>query len=113
MDLEGPILEQAKDIHPLTKGVEEAHQEAVEFVEKNRDIFEQVARGRIQFAPAPPGLDTFAFDLETNTIYVNSKFYESLGLAETQTTFATLHEVIHFLQKKQILAESGGEKVFV
>src|SRR3989338_1667801 len=107
------ITEQKGDASPdKLEIVGNKHQEAVEFVERNRDIFEQVARGRIQFAPAPPGLDTFAFDLETNTIYVNSKFYQSLGLAETQTTFATLHEIIHFLQKKQILAESGGEKVF-
>ena len=115
MGIEDIITKQKDDTSPVEGQVgvsDEDHKEAIEFVERNRDIFEQVARGRIQFAPAPPGLDTFAFDLETNTIYVNSKFYQSLGLAETQTTFATLHEIIHFLQKKQILAESGGEKVF-
>lgn len=89
-----------------------AHQEAVEFVEKHRALLEQYARGRIKIEPAPPGLDTFAFNLENNIIYVNSKFYKGFGLPEEGTYFATLHELEHFFEKKQILSEKGGEKIF-
>ncbi len=91
---------------------EESHAEAIEFVEKNRDFFEHYARGKVQFAPAPEGLDTFAFDLKNNTIYLNSKFYKNLGFSDEKTSFATCHEIEHFLEKKQLLSEKGGEKEF-
>lgn len=89
-----------------------AHQEAVDFFEKHRDFFEHYAGGRVKIEPAPAGLDTFAFDFGNNTIYINSKFYEKLGLSEEKTTFATLHEIEHFLEKISLLAESGGERIF-
>lgn len=89
-----------------------AHKEAIEFVEKHRDFLEHYARGKIKFEPAPEGLDTFAFNLETDTIYVNSRFYKKLGFSDEKTSFATLHEAEHFLEKKQILSEEGGERVF-
>ena len=77
-----------------------AHQEALEFVEKYRDFFEHYARGRVKFEPAPAGLDTFAFDLEKDTIYVNSRFYKELEFSDEKTSFAVLHETEHFLEKK-------------
>lgn len=89
-----------------------AHAEAVEFVDKHRDLFEYYARGAVKFEPAPEGLNTFAFDLEKNTIYVSSRFYKELGLSDERTSFATFHEVEHFLEKKQILAERGGDRIF-
>jgi len=95
-----------------TRGEGDAHAEAVAFVEKHRDLFEQYARGKVSFAPAPEGLNTFAFDLKTNTIYINSKFYQSLGLSDEKTSFATLHEIEHFLEKAQLLSEAKGERVF-
>lgn len=88
------------------------HREAVEFVEKHRDFFEHFARGRVKFEPAPEGLDTFAFDLEENTIFLNSRFYKNLGFSGEKTSFATLHEIEHFLEKKEMLGEEGGEKTF-
>jgi len=39
-------------------------------------------------------------------------FYEKLGLSKEKTIFATLHEIEHFLEKIQMLAEDGGEKNF-
>ena len=90
----------------------EAHAEAVAFVEKHRNLFEHYARGALKIEPAPEGLDTFAFNLEKNTIYVNSRFYEELGFSDEKTSFATLHEIEHFLEKKQILSEAGGERAF-
>lgn len=89
-----------------------AHQEAIDFVERHIDFFEHYAGGRVKIEPAPAGLDTFAFDLEKNVIYVNSVFYKKLGLSEEKTTFASLHEIEHFLEKISLLAENGGERIF-
>ncbi len=91
---------------------ENEHAEAVALVEKHRDFFEHYAKGKIKIEPAPKGVPTFAFDLKTNTIYVNSMFYKKLGLSEEKTIFATLHEIEHFMEKLQILSEDGGEKLF-
>ena len=92
--------------------IKDDHAEAIEFVEKNRDLFEHYARGGVKFAPAPEGLNTFAFDLKNNTIYFNSKFYKELGFSDEKTTFATFHEIEHFLEKKQLLSEKNGERDF-
>lgn len=96
---------------PVQKS-ENEHTEAVELVEKHRDFFEHYAKGRIKIEPAPKGIPTFAFNLEQNTIYINSMFYKKLGLSEEKTIFATLHEIEHFIEKLQILSEDGGEKSF-
>lgn len=92
--------------------LENEHAEAVALVEQNRDFFEHYAKGRIKIEPAPKGVPTFAFNLEQNTIYINSMFYKKLGLSGEKTIFATLHEIEHFMEKLQILSEEGGEKVF-
>ena len=60
--------------------VENSHEQAVSFVESHRNILEHYARGGIVIEPAPPSLSMFAFDLEKNTIYINSMFYKELGL---------------------------------
>ncbi len=93
---------------------EESHKEAVEFVEKYRDFYDHYARGKVKFEPAPEGLDTFAFDLESDPpkIYLNSRFYKDRGLSEEKTSFATLHEIEHLLEKMEMLGEEGGEKTF-
>lgn len=91
---------------------ENAHFEAIELAEKHRDFFEHYARGKIKIEPAPEGLQTFAFNLEENTIYVNSMFYKKLGFSEEKTIFGTLHEIEHFMEKLQILSEEGGEMLF-
>jgi hypothetical protein len=91
---------------------ESEHAEAVALVERHRDFFEHYAKGQIKIEPAPAGLKTFAFDLENNTIYINAMFYKKFGFSEQKTIFATLHEIEHFQEKLQILAEEGGERVF-
>ena len=88
------------------------HAEAVEFFEKHRDFLEHYAKGRVNIEPAPKSIPTFAFDLETNTIYINSMFYKKRGFSEEKTLFAVLHEIEHFLEKKGMLAEEGGERQF-
>src|SRR3989344_274871 len=88
------------------------HEEAVAFVESHRDFFEHYARGGVKIEPAPEGLETFAFNLESNTIYISPKFYKDLGLSEGKTLFATLHEIEHFEEKKVMLTEKNGERVF-
>lgn len=92
--------------------VKDDHAEAVALVEKNRDFFEHYAKGKIKIEPAPAGLKTFAFDLEKNTIYLNSLFFQKMGLPEEKTIFATLHEIEHFMEKIQILSEEGGQRTF-
>lgn len=108
--------EERREDPVLTEGVspeqENEHAEAVALVERHRDFFEHYAKGKIKFEPAPKGVKTFAFNLETNTIYISSLFYKKLGLSEEKTVFATLHEAEHFMEKLQILAEDGGEKSF-
>jgi hypothetical protein len=94
------------------KRAEDEHSEAVALVEKHRDFFEHYAKGKIKIEPAPKSIPTFAFNLEQNTIYINSMFYKKLGLSEEKTVFATLHEIEHFMEKLQVLSEDGGEKVF-
>jgi hypothetical protein len=88
------------------------HAEAVEFFEKHRDFLEHYAKGRVNIESAPPNIPTFAFNLETNTIYINSMFYKKRGFSEEKTLFAILHEIEHFLEKKAMLEEEGGEKKF-
>ena len=82
------------------------HAEAVAFVEKHRDFFEHYAKGKVNIKPAPENLNTFAFNLENNDIYINSMFYKKRGLSDEKTVFATLHEIEHFAEKKQLLLET-------
>ncbi len=107
-----PVIEVKRDKNEKEPMERSEHSEAFNFVEENRDFFEHHARGKIKIEPAPESLDTFAFDLKSNTIYINSMFYEKLGFSKERTIFATLHEVEHFLEKIQMLAEEGGEKNF-
>jgi uncharacterized protein YegL len=95
------------------KGGNENKVRAGEFFESHRDIFELYAKGKIKIEPAPPGLDTFAFDLEKGVIYVNDKFYQSkFGLSDEKSAFAVRHEIEHLLEKVQVLKEPGGWQVF-
>jgi hypothetical protein len=114
--MEGSNIIEAKKAQkpekPEEMGGNNEHAEAVALVEKHRDFFEHYAKGKIKIEPAPKEIPTFAFNLETNTIYVNSMFYKKLGLSEEKTVFATLHEIEHFMEKLQILSEEGGEKQF-
>ena len=91
---------------------ESEHAEAVAFVEMHRDFFEHYAKGGVKIEPAPEGLQTFAFDLNKNIIYVNSMFYRKQGFSDEKTLFAICHEIEHFLEKKAMLLEEGGEKKF-
>lgn len=102
----------ASDIQPNPPETQTEHQQALEFFEEHRDFFEHYARGGVKVAPAPEGLDTFAFDLKTNTIYLNSKFYKERGFSDQKTSFATCHEIEHYEEKKQLLSEEKGEKIF-
>ncbi|HMO78501.1 MAG TPA: VWA domain-containing protein [Candidatus Paceibacterota bacterium] len=100
-------------IQKKTKGGDElGHEKALDFFEIHRKLFEQYAGHSIEVEPAPPGFDTFAFNLETNTIYLNSKFYDSLGYPEAGTAFATFHEIEHFREKLALLTEENGARVF-
>lgn len=86
--------------------------EALDFVEKNRDLFEHFARGQIHCKPAPPGLNTFGFDLKSDDLYISPRFYKTRGLSEEQTTFATLHEIEHLLEKRKLISGKNGFRIF-
>ena len=105
------IVRQEGDEDRATESVAE-HQEAVEFVNFHRDLFEHRLRGHAEFKPAPPGLHTFAYDLKEDTIYLNSRFYKSRGFSEEKTAFATMHELEHFKEKLALLKEKDGAKIF-
>ena len=107
-----PIIEAKKGKKEGQMAETGEHAKALAFVEQNRDFFEHHAKGKIKIEPAHEGLDTFAFNLENNTIYINSMFYEKLGFSKEKTIFATLHEIEHFLEKIVMLSEEGGEKNF-
>ncbi len=109
-----PTTSASKGHSSLEKEEKEGeHAEAVALVEKHRDFFEHYAKGKIKIEPAPKGLKTFAFDLEKNTIYVNTTMFKKMfGFTDEKTIFLTLHEIEHFMEKLQILAEDGGEKSF-
>ncbi len=91
---------------------EEGENDAIAFVESHRDLFEHIARGRINCKPAPPGLDTFAFNLETDDLYICPRFHRVRGFSEEGTTFATLHEIGHLKDKVELLSEKEGAKIF-
>ncbi|MBI3255493.1 MAG: VWA domain-containing protein [Candidatus Andersenbacteria bacterium] len=97
---------------PAPQIPESPHGEAMEFVDRHQDFLKQYARGEVNIKPAPPGLDTFAFDLVSNDIYVNSRFYQERELSDEKTLFATLHEVEHFREKAQMVREESGQKTF-
>jgi hypothetical protein len=88
------------------------HNEAITSFESHRLAYEQYAGHSIHIAPAPEDLDTFAFDLKTNTIYLNDKFYSRVTYGELGTAFATFHEIEHFKEKIALLQEKDGAKVF-
>ena len=52
--------------------IESLYEQALLFVEAHRGIFEHYARGAITIEPSPKGLNTFAFNLQTNTIYIHT-----------------------------------------
>jgi uncharacterized protein YegL len=107
------LIHQAKkeEKKPPTEEQVQAHNEALTFVEQNRDLFEHYARGRVHYKAAPPGLDTFAYNLVTDDILISPRFYTDKGLSEEATSFATLHETEHLLEKKQLVSEKGGERM--
>ena len=109
MSKETIILEQGQDPKQETKT---AHAEAMEFFSRHRDFFQHYARGEITVKPAPPDLNTFAFNLENNEIYLNSRFYKEREFSDEETSFATCHEIEHMLEKKRLLAEPNGARVF-
>jgi von Willebrand factor type A domain len=109
MSSEKPTIKKEEPIAPAS---ESGHGRAIDLFEANRDLFQGYAGGAIKVEPARADLNTFAFNLETNTIYLNSKFYEQLGYPEAGTSFATLHEIEHFLEKIAMLSEEGGAAKF-
>ena len=91
---------------------EKDHQEAVDYFNQHRDFFEHYSRGKVKMRPAPPGLNTFACDLTTDELFINSVFLRKKGLSEAKTSFAVLHESEHLEEKRELLKEKDGDKTF-
>lgn len=88
-------------------------EESVGYFDVHKDFFETYARGGVKVEPAPAGLNTFAFDLKKDTIYVNDMFYRTeRGFSDEKTAFAVCHEIEHFLEKKMMINEKGGSEKF-
>lgn len=104
-----PLIFMAK-VPDTSKAAE--HEQAVAHFERHRDLYQQYAGHSITIMPAPSDVDTFAFNLETNTIYLNDKFYTLLAYPEVATAFATFHEIEHFREKLALLKEPNGAVVF-
>lgn len=105
------VLRQTKDDEGTVESAGD-HKEAIEFVNRHRDLFEHYARGQVDFKPAPPDCNTFAYDLEHDTIFINSLFYQKQGFSDEKTAFATLHEIEHFQEKLALVREKGGDSMF-
>lgn len=91
----------------------ERKERSTDYFDTHRDFFEAYARGGVKVEPAPARLDTFAFDLKKDTIYVNDMFYRTeRGFSDEKTAFAVCHEVEHFLEKKAMVKEKGGDEKF-
>lgn len=107
MTKEGPPAE--RDLRQ-----ENEHAEALAFIKDHRDLIEHMGRGKVHVEPAPKGLDTFATDLETGTMYVHGGFYKKHGhdLAGEKTFVAVGHELGHMDERKDMLAEENGSKKF-
>jgi len=106
-------LERPAGETPDTVEVEGEHKEALEYFGRHRDYFDHYNRGKVKARPAPPGLNTFACDLRTNEVYINSVFLRKKGLSEEKTAFAILHEFEHLDEKHDLLKEKGGAEAFV
>ncbi|OGJ02518.1 hypothetical protein A3G06_01265 [Candidatus Nomurabacteria bacterium RIFCSPLOWO2_12_FULL_46_14] len=110
MDKLPKIIPPSPQLNPASEGA--GHEQALDFVESHRDYLDHYARGRVNFQPAPPELDTFAFDLKENIVYINDRFYRRLGFSDEETLFATCHELEHLTEKAEMLTERGGERKF-
>ena len=89
--------------------------EPVEIFQKHQDLFEHYAGYSVHVELSPKGLDTFAFDLEKNTIYLSPRFYVDKFTGEESdrfTVFAILHEIGHFREKLEMLREDKGVENF-
>ncbi len=110
--MESPSFVRAVGVPENVPESKTPHSEAMASFERHRLMYEQYAGYGIQVAPAPSDLDTFAFDLKTNTIYLNDKFYSLVTYGELGTAFATFREIEHFKEKVALLKEQNGAEVF-
>ncbi len=87
----------------------------IDIYESHKNLFERYAGSDIHVELAPPGLDTFAFDLEKNTIYLSPRFYKDRFTSYQSadfTVFAILHEIGHFREKLEMLEGVNGMQDF-
>jgi|SRR3989344_2453049 len=86
---------------------------AEEFFETHKDFLESYAAdSSIEIKPSPPALGTFAIDLEKGVMYAEPKFFTEQGYSPDKAMFATLHEFEHFREKRELLADKNGAKVW-
>ena len=103
--------EQNKPVVPFPE--KERREQIQGFFEEHSDFLRSYAGdSSIKVEPAPPGLNTFAIDLEKGVLYGDPRFFTEKGFSEQKGVFAFLHEFEHFRELRTLLAEKGGDKVW-
>jgi hypothetical protein len=84
-----------------------------DFFETHRDFFAAYAGdSSIRVEKSPPGLGTFAIDLEKGVLYGEPKFFTERGYSEAKAFFAFLHEFEHFRELRDLMKEDGGSEMW-
>jgi hypothetical protein len=106
----------AKDKDPKESAPEVAQTSDAEmqaFFEENADFFRAyIGDDSIRIKPAPPGFTTFGIDLEKGDMYTHPSFFAEQGASQEKVLFPTLHELEHFRELRDLLAEKNGDKVW-
>lgn len=80
-----------------------------EFYERHEDFFISYGSdASINVEPSPAGLGTFAIDLEKGTMFVHPGYFTEHGYSEAKAVNSTLHEIEHFKELRDLLAEPRG-----
>lgn len=82
-----------------------------EFYQRHEDFFVSYASdASINVKPSPAGLGTFAIDLQEGTMFVHPGYFTEQGYSEAKAVNSTLHEIEHFRELRDLLAEPRGDQ---
>jgi len=82
------------------------------FAENERFLKAYASDGSVKIERAPANLGTFAVDLEKGTLYYEPTFFSGQGYPPEAATFATLHELEHVREYKELAGAEGGATVW-
>ena len=111
MRIEGKPPGEASPLPPAPARAEE--EQVRDFFQAHRDFFVAYAGdSTVRVEKSPPGLNTFAIDLEKGVLYGDPKYFTERGYSEAKAFFAFLHEFEHFRELRDLLNEAGGERIW-